>query len=39
MKTAWITLNAKNAESAQNLKESLLNLLALSGSGTWQSCL
>jgi len=31
MKTAWITLNAKNAECAQNLKDSLLNLLALSG--------
>jgi ketosteroid isomerase-like protein len=31
MKTAWITLNAKDSESAQNLKDSLLNLLALSG--------
>lgn len=32
MKTAWITLDAKDSESAQNLKDSLLNLLALSGS-------
>lgn len=31
MKTAWITLDAKDAQSAQNLKDSLLNLLALSG--------
>jgi quinol monooxygenase YgiN/ketosteroid isomerase-like protein len=32
MKTAWITLNAKDAGSAQNLKDSLLNLLTLAGS-------